>query len=206
MIDPTPSYNRTFLSKTEITDRLRDQLDPVALNRILSAWEMALNVHQFQKRKDGTPYFWHPTRVAKIILVELGIVDEELIAAALLHDALEDSDILTPEVIAYNFGDRVARIVDVLTKEIGIKDGPLREKIDREYIDRLNNSDLDCRIVKLADRVDNLRCIAFNLKSNPYRYVKETIDHYVPMAQTDDSLHLAYLLREMRREQNRFFG
>ena len=163
-------------------------------------------VHQFQKRNDGTPYFWHPTRVAKILLVELSIVDDEMLAAALLHDVLEDSDILTPAVISYNFGVRVSHIVEVLTKEVGVKDGPLRQKIDAAYRDRLMASDVDCRIVKLADRVDNLRCIAFNLKKNPYRYVKETIECYVPMAEMADSLHLSYLLREIRREQNRFFG
>jgi (p)ppGpp synthase/HD superfamily hydrolase len=60
--------------------------------------------------------------------------------------------------------------------------------------------------VKLADRLDNLRCVQFNLKRNPLRYIKETIDYYVPMASASDNLHIAYLLREMRIEQNRFFG
>ena len=206
MVDPKPPYNQTFLSKTEITERLRAKADPVALNRVLSAYELALNVHQFQKRNDGTPYFWHPTRVAKILLVELSIEDDEILAAALLHDVLEDSDILTPEVISYNFGPRVAHIVEVLTKEIGVRDGPLRQEINRKYIDRLMASEVECRIIKLADRVDNLRCIAFNLKRNPFRYVSETLENYVPMAERGDSLHLDYLLREIRREQNRFFG
>ncbi len=202
----TPKYNQTFLSKTELAERLTELIGSVELNRINSAFEMAQNVHQFQQRNDGTPYFWHPSRVAKILLDELGIADADLLCAALLHDALEDSDILTPEVISYNFGEYVAYIVDTLTKEIGIKDGPLREKIDQEYVQRLQNSTDDCRIVKLADRLDNLRCIQFNLKRNPYKYVKETIDYYVPMAEKSENLHLKYLLREMRKEQNRFFG
>ena len=206
MIDPAPRYNQTFLSKSELTELLREKFDAVQINRVLSAWEMASNVHQFQQRNDGTPYFWHPTRVARIIVSELDIYDTDLIAGALLHDVLEDSDILTPEVISYNFGHRVAYIVETLTKQIGIKDGPLRQKVDQEYIERLKRSSDDCKIVKLADRLDNLRCIQFNLKRNPLRYIKETIDYYVPMASASDNLHIAYLLREMRIEQNRFFG
>lgn len=206
MLEPSSKYNRTFLSKTELTERLMKQVGSVELNRILCAWDMAQNVHQFQHRNDGTPYFWHPTRVARIILDELDITDPDLICSALLHDVLEDSDILTPEVLSYNFGDYVSYVVETLTKEIGIKDGPLREKIDQEYIDRLNASSEDCRIVKLADRLDNLRCLEFNLKRNPYRYVKETIEHYVPMAEESPNLHLKYLLREIRKEHNKFFG
>lgn len=206
MLEKTPRYNQTFLSRTELTELLSGRCDAVDLNRIICAWEMASNVHQFQERNDGSPYFWHPTRVAKIILTELSIDDPDMLAAALLHDVLEDSDILTPEVINYNFGHRVAYIVDTLTKEIGIKDGPLRERVDREYLKGLQGSSDDCKIVKLADRLDNLRCIEFNLKRNPYKYIKETIEYYVPMAETSSNLHLTYLLKEMRIEQNRFFG
>lgn len=206
MIQPTPKYNRTFLSKTELTERLMHVIDSVELNHVLSAWDMAQTVHQFQQRNDGTPYFWHPTRVAKILLDELNIADSDLLCAALLHDVLEDSEILTPEVIAYNFGDYVSYIVLALTKEIGIKDGPLRQKIDQEYLDRLQRSSEDCRIIKLADRLDNLRCLQFNLKRNPYKYVKETIDYYVPMAEESSNLSLKYLLREIRNENNKFFG
>lgn len=185
---------------------MRTKCDAIELNRIVCALEMASNVHQFQQRNDGTPYFWHPTRVAKILLVELDIADPDLLAAALLHDVLEDSGILTAEVISYNFGHRVAYIVDTLTKEIGIKDGPLRRRVDSEYLERLRSSSDECKIVKLADRLDNLRCVQFNLKRNPYKYIRETIDYYVPMAEESDNLHLAYLLKEMRIEQNRFFG
>ena len=206
MLNDYPKYNQTFLSKSELTEKLMESIGSVGLNKINSAWEMAQNVHQFQQRNDGTPYFWHPSRVAKILLDELGITDPDLLCAALLHDVLEDSDILTPKVLAYNFGDYVSYIVDTLTKEIGIKNGPLREKIDQEYIERLQNSSEDCRVVKLADRLDNLRCIQFNLKRNPYKYVKETIDHYVPMADESTNFHLKYLLKEIRKEQNRFFG
>ncbi len=206
-IDPAGSrYNQTFLSKSELVERLGPLLGSIEVNRILSAYEMAQNVHQFQKRNDGSPYFWHPTRVTRILLSELGITDPEILITALLHDALEDSDILTPQVLEYNFGATVADLVEILTKEIRVEDGPLRETIDREYVERLRNGPLTARVIKLCDRLDNMRCLEFNLKRNPYKYVKETSEHYMPMAEESQDLHMRYLLKELRKERNKFFG
>lgn len=199
-------YNQTMLTKSQLTERMMPLVDPAELTRIISAYEMAENIHQFQKRNDGTPYFWHPTRVTKILLNELNVTDPDLLCTALLHDTLEDSDILTPEVLEYNFGSYVAYMVETLTKEIRVEDGPLREQIDREYVERLMNSSEDCRIIKLSDRLDTLRCLEFNLKRNPYKYVKETTEHYMPMAEGVTNMHLLYLLKEMKKERNKFFG
>jgi GTP pyrophosphokinase len=206
LIEPQHRYNQTFLSKSELRERLTPVIGAVELNKVTCAYEMSQDVHQYQRRNDGTPYFWHPTRVTKILLDELNITDPELLIAGLLHDALEDSDILTPEVLDYNFGAYVAYLVETLTKEIRVEDGPLREQIDREYVDRLMRSAEDCRIIKLCDRLDNLRCLEFNLKRNPYKYVKETSEHYIPMAEGAVNLHLLYLLKELKAERNKFFG
>ena len=200
------SYNRTFLSRSQLRDTLMPAVGAVELNNVLSAYDIAENVHQFQQRNDGTPYFWHPTRVTKILLVEMNITDPDLLVTGLLHDTLEDSDILTPEVLTYNFGEYVAYMVDTLTKDIKVTDGPLRDQIDKEYVERLKLSPEDCRIIKLADRLDNFRCLEFNLKANPYKYVKETSERYMPMAEASENLHLKYLLKELRKERNKFFG
>ncbi|HVZ39654.1 MAG TPA: HD domain-containing protein [Candidatus Kapabacteria bacterium] len=201
-----PGYNRTFLSKSEIRDRLMPIVGAVELNRIICAYEMAENVHQFQVRNDGTPYFWHVTRVTRILLEELDIHEPDVLVAGLLHDTLEDSDILNSEVLEYNFGPFVSYLVETLTKEVRVDDGPLREQIDREYVERLKNSPEDCRVIKLADRLDNFRCLQFNLKRNPYKYVKETSEHYLPMAENSNNLHMLYLLKELKNERNKFFG
>ncbi len=206
MISQPNKYNQTFLSKSEIRDRLLPIVGPVELNRVLCAYEMSENVHQFQQRNDGTPYFWHPTRVTRIILDELDINEPDILIAALLHDTLEDSDILNPEVLEYNFGSYVSYLVETLTKEVRVEDGPLREKIDREYVERLKKSPEDCLLIKLSDRLDNFRCLEFNLKRNPYKYVKETSEHYMPMAEGSSSLNILYLLKELKKERNKFFG
>src|SRR3954447_5038690 len=98
MFNNPSKYNQTFLSKSELRERLMSIIGAVELNKVLNAYEMAENVHQFQRRNDGTPYFWHPTRVTKILLDELGITDPDVLITGLMHDTLEDSDILTPEV------------------------------------------------------------------------------------------------------------
>lgn len=206
MLEKPGKYNQTFLSKSELREKLLPVIGAVELNRIMCAYEMAENVHQFQLRNDGTPYFWHPTRVTRILLDELGIKEPDVLVAALLHDTLEDSDILNPEVLEYNFGPYVSFMVETLTKEIRVEDGPLREQIDKEYVERLKQSPEDCRIIKLADRLDNFRCLEFNLKRNPYKYVKETSEHYMPMAEGSQNMHMMYLLKELKKERNKFFG
>lgn len=206
MLSRSQKYNQTFLSKGELRDKLMPIIGPTELNRVLCAYEMAQNVHQFQTRNDGTPYFWHPSRVTKIILEELGITEPDVLIAALLHDTLEDSDILNQEVLEYNFGEYVSYLVETLTKEVRVEDGPLREKIDREYVERLKTSCEDCRLIKLTDRLDNIRCLEFNLKRNPYKYVKETSEHYMPMAEGSSNLNIMYILKELKAERNKFFG
>lgn len=206
MLEPSRKYNQTFLSRTEIRDRLMPVVGAVEVNRILSAYDMAENVHQFQQRNDGTPYLWHPTRVTRILLDELNITEPDVLITGLLHDTLEDSDILTPEVLDYNFGSTVAYMVETLTKEVRVDDGPLRAEIDKEYVERLKRSFETVRIIKLCDRLDNFRCLDFNLKRNPYKYVKETSEHYMPMAEESTNLHMLYLLKELKKERNKFFG
>src|ERR1041385_9128488 len=93
-----PKYNQTFLTRAELERMLRDKLmDAVDVNKCLDAYDMAESVHEFQKRPDGTPYFWHPSRVAKIMVTELNHFDGAIVCAALLHDALEDSNVRSEE-------------------------------------------------------------------------------------------------------------
>src|ERR1022692_4215681 len=90
-----PKYNETYLSRDELEKLLRElEVAAVEINKVIDAYDMAESVHEFQKRPDGTPYFWHPSRVAKIVLVELNQTDTNIISAALLHDTLEDSHVL----------------------------------------------------------------------------------------------------------------
>jgi (p)ppGpp synthase/HD superfamily hydrolase len=199
-------YNQTFLSQEDLVARLQAAgLDGNEITRICGAYDMAEDVHRVQKRMDGSPYFWHVSRVAKILLDELKITDPDLICTALLHDALEDSDLLSPAIIEYNFGPYVAYLVQTLTKDYKA-DPAHRERIDKEYVDRIRQSTEDARVIKFADRLDNSRCLSFNLKRNPIRYINETASWYFPMAIQSTNPHLHYLMKEIQKEQNKYLG
>ncbi|MBP6509476.1 MAG: HD domain-containing protein, partial [Candidatus Kapabacteria bacterium] len=90
---------------------------------------MAQSVHAQQVRNDGTPYFYHSARTARIIMEELHAYDTDLIIAALLHDVLEDSTTITKGVLEYNFGSYVAYVVDMLTKDLA------KARLDPDAVD-----------------------------------------------------------------------
>ena len=203
---PTSKYNATFLSRDELDRLLRERgVDALAVNKVLDAYDMAESVHEFQKRLDGTPYFWHPSRVAKIMLIELNQLDANILCAALLHDALEDSNVLTPEILDLNFGSYTSYLVQKLTKDIKAE-GPMKEWVEKEYIEKLLAASEDARMLKLADRLDTYRCLEFNVKKNPIKYIMQTTEHYFPLAQGSHNPRLIYLIKELQKEQNKFLG
>jgi len=203
---PRTKYNQTYLSRDELEKLLRDRDVPATdINKVLDAYDMAESVHEFQKRPDGTPYFWHPSRVAKIMLVELNQIDTNIICAALLHDALEDSHVLTPEILDLNFGSYASYLVQRLTKDIKAE-GPMKAWVEREYIEKLQAASEDARMLKLADRLDTYRCLEFNVKKNPIKYIMETQEHYFPLAQNSHNPRMRYLIKELQKEQNKFLG
>jgi (p)ppGpp synthase/HD superfamily hydrolase len=198
-------YNRTYLSRQALVGRIIDSLSPVDMNLVLSAYEMSEHIHEFQKSLDGAPYFWHITRVTKILIDELHIIDSELICSSLLLDALEDSDILTPEVLTFNFGPYVAYLIETLTKNFKLK-GESKICESKEYLEKLKNSCIDCLIIKLADRLDNFRCLEFGMKENPIKYIDETFDEYIPIAKKFDDEKLKILIKLLKTEKARYFN
>jgi (p)ppGpp synthase/HD superfamily hydrolase len=203
---PSRKYNETSLSRTELEHLLREKNVPaLQINKVLDAYEMAESVHEFQKRPDKTPYFWHPSRVAKIVLVELDQSDPNILAAALLHDALEDSHVLTPEIIELNFGSYTSYLVQKLTKDIKAE-GAMKDWVEQEYIEKLTLASEDARILKLTDRLDTFRCLEFNVKKNPIKYVMETQTHYYPLAAGSSNPRMKYILKELQKNANKFLG
>jgi guanosine-3',5'-bis(diphosphate) 3'-pyrophosphohydrolase len=121
-----------------------------------SLWQLAASysarIHQHQFRKDGeTPYGSHPARVAMIIALEFGFTDERILAAAFLHDAIEDSD-TDYEDIAEPFGEDVADYVVVMTKDMRMPEAEREVAYDAQ----LAAGPWQARLIKLADVYDNL--------------------------------------------------
>ncbi len=203
---PDAKYNETYLPREELEQLLRDRgVTPVDLMKVMDAYDMAESVHEFQKRLDGKPYFWHPSRVARIFVTELNHYDASIVCAALLHDTLEDSNVLTPEIIELNFGSYTSYLVQKLTKDIKAE-GVMKDWVEREYIERLMQSSEDARMLKLADRLDTYRCLEFNVKRNPIKYIMQTQEHYFPLAQGSQNARLKYLIKELQKEQNKYLG
>lgn len=149
------------------------------------AYALARRVHADHTRDEGTPYILHPLRVALILAEECHISDPEVIAAALLHDVIEDSASLTAAELEREFGARVARMVALLTRETV----PPEHKAQRDeaYYARIAAADADTRRLKCADRLDNLRHI--HLSPEPgkaERYKQQTRQHELLIARETD--------------------
>lgn len=198
-------YNLTYLSRTELVERLQGKVDPVELNRILSAYDMAASVHELQLRRDGSPYFYHVTRVCKILIDELGVTDPDVLIAALLHDVLEDSQELSAEVLEYNFGPRVAAMVQTLTKDLRAHEQD-PDAVDWQHVEQLRQAPPECLLIRLATRLDNFRCLGYDLKRNPLRYIQQTWERYIPLVQQWDDPRLKQVVQLLQRERNKFLG
>jgi len=145
---------------------------------IQKAYEFAKEKHGEQKRKTGEPYIIHPLNVA-LTLVELGM-DYETIIAALLHDTLEDTD-ATYEEIKERFGENVAKLVEGVTKIGKIK---YKSEQAENYRKLLLATAEDPRVIllKLADRLDNVKTLWVFRKEKRKRIAKETLEIYAPLA------------------------
>lgn len=198
-------YNKTHLTQSELEYLLHDKMSLVDLQRVMSAYEMARSVHEQQTRRDGTPYFYHCTRVCKIVIEELRLYDADLVCAVLLHDVLEDSKQITKEIISYNFGEYVSYVVETLTKDLSAQELNY-DAIDKAHAELLKRSSEDCLIVRLAARLDNFRCLEFDLKSNPIKYVSDTSERYLPLAEGSRNHALHILVTEMKMVRNKFLG
>ena len=159
--------------KSKINDE-----DPANLEK---AYAMAVEAHKYQRRKTGEPYIFHPIEVARICFEEIGLGPTAVICA-LLHDVVEDTD-MTLEDIRLAFGDKISSIVDGLTKLDGSyndTESPQAENFKKV----LSTLVLDVRVVliKMADRLHNLRTIHGQPIHKQLKIAAETSYIYVPLA------------------------
>ncbi len=148
---------------------------------IVRAAETATNAHAGQLRRSGEPYITHPIAVAGIV-AELGL-DAQTVAAALLHDAVEDTGV-TAEVIERDFGSAVAGIVDGVTKldrlQFDSKEAQQAATVRKMLVAMAN--DWRVLIIKLADRLHNMRTLSVMPEWKQRRTAQETMDIYAPLA------------------------
>ncbi len=198
-------YNLTGYDRYDLEKDISEFLNPIDIHRVMSAYDLAEEVHHEQKRNDESPYFLHCARVCKILLKEINVQDPDILIAALTHDVLEDSPSLTQEVLAYNFGEYAAFIVHILTKNLDEQKAD-PDAIEKAHVELLAKSPSDCLMIKLAARLDNFRCLDFHLKRNPLVYVNKTSELYLPLADSSNNPLLHKLSEELKKERNKFLG
>lgn len=159
--------------------RMSQSADDQAL--ITKAFNLANGAHANMRRKSGEPYILHPIAVAKIATTEIGLGTKSIVAA-LLHDVVEDTD-FTIEDMRLQFGDRIANIVDGLTKIAGVFDGQTNLQAENfKKIIMTMADDLRVIFIKLADRLHNMRTLDSMLPNKQLKIASETLFIYAPLA------------------------
>ena len=150
---------------------------------IRKAFDVAVDAHKNQRRKSGEAYIFHPISVAKIVASEIGL-DAISIAAALLHDVVEDCEDYNISDIEQLFGETIARIVNGLTKISSLKkdkDISLQAENFRKMLLTLND-DVRVIIIKIADRLHNMQTIHSLREDKQIKIASETLYIYAPLA------------------------
>ncbi|MCQ2911542.1 MAG: bifunctional (p)ppGpp synthetase/guanosine-3',5'-bis(diphosphate) 3'-pyrophosphohydrolase [Clostridia bacterium] len=174
----------------ELFEKLKEKVmlynNEARFELIEKAYETAKQMHADQKRKSGEPYIIHPLSVA-IIIAELEL-DVESICAALLHDVVEDT-VMTKEDITEQFGEEVALIVEGVTKLTSITYQNAttqdKEEVQAENYRRMflaMSNDIRVILIKLADRLHNMRTLKYQPEDRQKAIAKETLDIYAPLA------------------------
>jgi Guanosine polyphosphate pyrophosphohydrolases/synthetases len=153
---------------------------PTEMESIKKAYDIAYKAHSVQKRKSGEPYIIHPISVARIVSEELSLGASPIIAA-LLHDVVEDTD-LTNDFIKENFGNDVAFLVKAVTKEKKHK-YEMSQQLDnfKQMLDSINY-DIRALLIKLADRLHNMRTLESMRADKQMKIACETDYFYAPLA------------------------
>ena len=184
-----PRYNLTIeQEKKEIVRQyrsllrmLKPKLKPGDKEQVRRAFEIAVDAHKTMRRKSGEPYIFHPLAVARICVEEIGLGVRSTICA-LLHDTVEDTDV-TLDDVEREFGSEIARIIDGLTKISNVVDTNTSQQAENFKKILLTLTD-DPRVIliKLADRLHNMRTLDSMKREKQLKVSSETVYVYAPLA------------------------
>lgn len=165
----------------QVTDKAKTYLPQKDIDFLIRAYEFAREAHEGQIRKSGQPYIIHPIAVAGI-LIDLQM-DAVTVAAAFLHDVVEDTDV-TSEQIAENFGQDVANLVEGVTKlgRIKLKSKEQQQAENHRKMFLAMAKDLRVVMIKLADRLHNMRTLKYLPEPKQRQISDETLEIFAPLA------------------------
>ncbi len=165
-----------------LLEKVKDSFSKEDIEIIKKAYELACQAHEGQKRRSGEPYIIHPVAVA-VILADMGM-DADSVCAALLHDVVEDTT-TTAEEIRSIFGEEIEHLVDGVTKLGQIPFAASKEEEQSENVRKMflaMSRDIRVIIIKLADRVHNMRTLKFMPEEKQRYKARETLEIYAPLA------------------------
>ncbi|MFC1599065.1 HD domain-containing protein [Patescibacteria group bacterium] len=176
------------IGRKEFFSKLDHKIHDTGLQMIKIAYQLSKYGHKGQTRDDGTRVFDHPKECAIILIDELLIFDFQMICAMFLHDIKEDSFILGLGDIEFIFGKTIRDYVQLLTK-MDDQSNP-KAKRDLDYHRRIFSADIKVKILKLVDRLHNLRTLAGCDFAKQIKIIRETIEIFLPLAlETNDYLY-----------------
>jgi guanosine-3',5'-bis(diphosphate) 3'-pyrophosphohydrolase len=209
----------------QLMSLVKPRLKPGDDKRIRLAFELAVDAHKEQRRKSGEPYIFHPIAVAQIAAEEISLGATSIIAA-LLHDTVEDTD-LTLDIIKKEFGETTAKIISGLTKisQISHQTDSVQAENFRKILLTLSD-DIRVILIKIADRLHNMRTLDAMPRKNQLKIASETIYLYAPLAhrlglytikgeledlamkytESEKYKEIARLLNDTKRERNKFIA
>ena len=174
--------NCPYISVEELIEKIRRYHPDDNMDLVRRAYAFSEQAHREQRRKSGDPYFVHPCAVA-VILADL-MLDATTIAAGLLHDCVEDVECVTTQTIAEMFGQDVELLVDGVTK-LSKLNFSSREEQQAESLRKMflaMAKDIRVVLIKLADRLHNMRTLKYQKPERQVPIARETLDIYAPLA------------------------
>lgn len=164
-----------------LSKKLSDYLDPKKVKQVNRAYQFACEAHSGQFRSSGDPYVTHPIAVATIL--SSFRMDEDSLSAAMLHDVIEDTGI-PKSVIEEKFNKDVADLVDGVSKldKLSISSRTAGEAENLQKMVLAMSRDIRVIVVKLADRLHNMRTLLYLSREKQVKIARETLEIYAPIA------------------------
>lgn len=192
---------RDELDLKELIDSFKAKNRNANEELISKAFFFSKIAHEGQKRKGGADFFIHPLEVAKM-LSKFG-ADKETVCAALLHDVVEDTEATLDEVCE-EFGEKITFLVEALTKiSFDFESKDERKARYREQVKKATEEDKRVLLIKLADRLHNIKTLHVFEEKKRGRTAKETLDFYVPLAR---EYGLEYFAKQLEEESKKYLN
>ena len=224
-IDPEKERRDILKEYRQLVKLASPRMKPGDDKRLRRAFEIAVDAHKNQRRKSGEPYIFHPLAVARIVASEIGLGVTSIICA-LLHDTVEDTEV-TLNDLKKEFGDEVVTIIDGLTKisKISSQTESIQAENYRKILLTLSD-DIRVILIKIADRLHNMRTLDTVPRKNQLKISSETIYLYAPLShrlglysikgeledlamkytETEKYKEIAGLLNDTKKERTRFIN